>query len=238
MEYKSVHNLNIKDIGTMIKIQKELRRELSIRKLDHTIKIVSGMDVAYYNSCGKEKAVSVIVSINMETMEVVESVHAICDVTNPYVSGYFAFKELPCFLEAWSLLKIKPDLVVFDGQGMLHPNRMGLASHASFFIDTPTIGVGKTFLHFNEVLYTPPENYLGAYSNIYEDEETLGIALRSRVDCKPVFVSVGNYITLDESIEVITKLFSKDSRIPIPTRLADIETKKLRAEILRLEGVA
>ena len=65
-----------------------------------------------------------------------------------------------------------------------------------------------------------------------DNGEILGITLRTKINCKPVFVSVGNYISLEDSKKVIMNCVNNESRIPIPTRLADIETHKIRRKLL------
>jgi len=38
-----------------------------------------------------------------------------------------------------------PQLVIVDGNGILHQNQCGLACHLGVHLNLPTIGVGKTF---------------------------------------------------------------------------------------------
>ena len=76
-------------------------------------------------------------------------------------------------------------------------------------------------------------NYIGASTNIINsNDEILGITLRTRENCRPIFVSIGNYMSLENAKTIIMHCINKESRIPIPTRLADIETHKLRKEFL------
>lgn len=53
--------------------------------------------------------------------------------------------------------------------------------------------------------------------------------LRTHNGVKPVFVSVGNNISLDTAVKITLDMIDEESRIPIPTRLADLETHKMRA---------
>lgn len=53
--------------------------------------------------------------------------------------------------------------------------------------------------------------------------------LRTHNGVKPVFVSVGNNISLDTAVKITLDMIDEESRIPIPTRLADPETHKMRA---------
>ena len=137
-------------------------------------------------------------------------------------------------LEATKQIEATPDIFIFDGNGILHPKRIGIASHASFYLNKPCIGIAKTFFRVEENLsFDMPDNYIGASTNIVsKNNEILGIALRTRQNCKPIFVSVGNYMSLENAKTIIMHCVNKESRIPIPTRLADIETHKLRKKFL------
>ena len=42
-----------------------------------------------------------------------------------YKSGFLAFRELPIFERLWNKVSKKPDLMVFDGHGIVHPRRLG-----------------------------------------------------------------------------------------------------------------
>ena len=64
----------------------------------------------------------------------------------PYVPGLLSFREAPLLLEALRKLRTRPDVLLVDGHGRLHPRRLGLASHMGLHVDVPTIGVGKSLL--------------------------------------------------------------------------------------------
>lgn len=44
------------------------------------------------------------------------------------------------------------------------------------------------------------------------------------------FISVGNGIDLEETTKIVCNFVTKESHIPLPTRLADMETHKKRRE--------
>lgn len=73
-----------------------------------------------------------------------------------------------------------------------------------------------------------PENEVGAYTDILIDGEVYGRALRTRRDVKPIFLSCGNNIDLESSYQITMSLLNQESRLPIPVRLADLETHVLR----------
>lgn len=142
-----------------------------------------------------------------------------------YVPGFLAFRELPVFLHAWEKLSTEPDLVFFDGNGILHPERVGIATHASFFIDKPTIGVAKNPF-IGEFEEPTPEQ--GSHSPIFDQGEVIGAVVRTQTRVKPVYVSVGNRIDLAGAIRLVMHYVGKESRVPEIIRQADQETRKLR----------
>jgi len=122
-------------------------------------------------------------------------------------------------------------LYIFDGNGYLHPRHMGIASHAGLLLHKPSIGVAKTYYKVYDTEYTEPEQEAGSYTDIVIQQEVYGRVLRTHANVKPVFLSVGTGISLDTATKVIQHFVTKESRIPSPTRLADLETHLARKEI-------
>ena len=59
----------------------------------------------------------------------------------------------------------------------------------------------------------------------------LGRAVRTRRGVKPVFVSVGNWVTLDTATRLALQLTGGGSRLPLPTWYADLETHTQRQQL-------
>lgn len=220
----------IKNKATAIQIQNRLNKYVVLSNdLDYKgLQKVAGVDLAYWKELNKEYAVCCIVVIDFNTNEILEKVHAVGEINFPYISGCLAFREIPLVLKAVKKLNTNPDLYVFDGNGYLHPRHMGLATHAGIYLRKPTIGVAKSYYKIDNTDFIMPENIEGAYSNIVIHSEIYGRVLRTHKDVKPIFLSIGNYIDLEISTKIISSLVTKESHIPIPTRLADIETHKMR----------
>lgn len=199
-----------------------------------TLKLVAGVDLAYWkDDTDNEQAVCCIVVIDYKTHNVVEKKYFFGEIDIPYMPGFLAFRELPLVLKTAELLENTPDIYMFDGNGYLHPRHMGIATHASFYLNKPTIGVAKTYFRVDKKTdYTEPGKTAGSFTDIIINEEVYGRALRTHTDVKPVFVSVGNNISLDTATEITMSLVEKESHIPIPTRLADLETHTMRKMIL------
>jgi deoxyribonuclease V len=215
------------------KMQDELLPKV---KLENTfqieeIQLIAGVDLAYWNVNEKTYGTCCIVVINYESKEIVEKVYSSGEIKVPYISGFLAFRELPLVVKAKEKLTIEPDLYMFDGNGYLHYRHMGIATHASFLLNKPTIGVAKSYLKINGVDFRMPENQAGAYTDIVIDNEIYGRTLRTQKNVKPIFVSCGNWIDLNTSTEMVMDCINTESRLPIPIRLADLETHKMRKQL-------
>jgi deoxyribonuclease V len=179
------------------------------------VSLVAGVDVAYDDEA--DRVAAAVVLVDVETLEVVEEATAVGRVAFPYVPGLLAFREVPALLEALGELRGVPDVVVCDGYGVAHPRRMGLASHLGVVTGLPAFGVAKTPFLFS---YQEPGAERGAWSPLLDGGEAVGCALRTRRGVKPVFVSAGHRITLDEA-RALTLRLAREYRLPETTRLAD-----------------
>lgn len=213
-------------------IQNQLAEQLRLTDCRDfmTVRRIAGVDLAYWNAPdGTEHAVCCIVVLDMQTHEILETAQADGIIAVPYCSGYLAFRELPLVKEAFGKLQQKPELCVFDGNGQLHPRRMGIAAHAALLLDVPAFGVAKTYYRVLDTDYTEPAPEAGSYTDIVIGGKVYGRALRTHDGIKPVFVSAGNDISLDTATALAMQLTEPESRIPLPTRLADLETHTARA---------
>ncbi|MFJ7934401.1 endonuclease V [Sporosarcina sp. NPDC096371] len=192
------------------------------------IYLVAGVDLAYWSDNDVDYSVCCIQVLNYLTKEIIEQVDYVGKIEFPYIPGYLAFRELPIILETVKKLKNSPDLYMFDGNGYLHGRHMGIATHASFDLGKPTIGVAKTYFKIDNVDYAMPENKVGAYTDIVIDGEVYGRTLRTRENVKPIFVSCGNWIDLDTATKITMHFIEKNSRLPITTRYADLATQEAR----------
>ena len=66
----------------------------------------------------------------------------------PYIPGFLAFKEIPVYSILFERLKstrpeLWPQILLVDGNGILHTRGFGCASHIGVQMDLPSIGVGK-----------------------------------------------------------------------------------------------
>lgn len=194
------------------------------------IRLVAGIDIAYWTEGKIDYGVCCIVVIDYITKKVIEEVECLGQIDVPYISGYLAFRELPLVVRAVKKLQSDPDLFMFDGNGYLHYRHMGIATHASFYLKKPTIGVAKSYLKIKDTDFQMPKNEIGDFTFIKIDGEVYGAVLRTRKDVKPIFISCGNWVDLETSIKITLHFVEKNSRLPITTRFADIATHERRSE--------
>lgn len=208
-----LHPWNV-SIEEAFQIQEELRGRVVLKNRFSEVKTVAGSDVAY--SRGGIFLLGAMVVLSYPELKPLDSSLASGKVTFPYLPGLFSFREGPVLLKAFDQLKIKPDLIIFDGHGIAHPRRFGLASHMGLWLDLPSVGCARTPLLKG---FTSPGRSKGSFAWVYLEGEKVGAVLRTRQDVKPVFVSPGHRIDLMTSIHFILSTCRR-YRIPEPLRLA------------------
>ncbi len=211
-----VHHLHDWDVNPTeaVQIQKDLADQLiSDRPLDtDQVHTVAGVDVSVKDEVSR----AAVVVMTYPELEPIETVTAAMDTPFPYVPGLLTFREGPVLVEAFKKLKQSPDVFIFDGMGQIHPRRMGIAAHMGLWLQRPTIGVGKTHLIGD---YGQPGELKGSFSWIYDKQEIIGAYLRTRSNVKPVYVSVGHLMKLNNAINFVLTCSPK-YKLPRPIRLA------------------
>lgn len=135
----------------------------------------------------------------------------------PYIPGLLSFRETPAILVAFSRLRIRPELVLCDGQGLAHPRQLGLACHVGLWLGLPTIGCAKSRLcgEFDE-----PDGSRGDWQPLRLRGEIVGGVLRTRDRVKPMFISPGHLCDVESAVRIALDCATR-YRMPEPTRLAD-----------------
>ena len=215
MNIKQLHEWNLSP-REAIELQKQFAYEVVAEDaFSEPIKTVAGIDLGYDAAANLSRAVVVV--LKFPELELIESAEAILPIQFPYVPGLLSFRETPVAVKALAKLKIAPDLILCDGQGLAHPRAFGIACHIGLIADVPTIGVAKSLL-------------VGKFENlgekrgsvaplIYKNRE-IGVALRTKNKVQPVYVSIGHRISLPTAIDYVLQCTPK-YRLPETTRLAD-----------------
>ncbi|WP_435262411.1 deoxyribonuclease V [Tenacibaculum sp. nBUS_03] len=205
-------------------LQNEMKGKV-IKKdmLKDKIKYIAGVDVAYNEL--DQVMVGAVVVMNAVTLEIVDESFHKMNITFPYIPGLFSFREVPSIIEAYKKLRIIPDLIICDGQGIAHPKGVGMATHLGVELNIPTIGCAKKRL----IGYYEKEklgNKRGEKESIIWNDEEVGVVLRTQENVKPMFVSIGHKISLQSSIDWVMKL-TPNYRLPETIRKADQLVNKI-----------
>lgn len=209
-----------------VALQKELRHQIRIEPFLKPVRTIGGADISF-NKYEETVYAGIIVLSFPELKEIGRST-VISKTSFPYIPGLLSFREIPSLLKAWNQLEMKPDLMVLDGQGTAHPRRLGIATHFGLITGVPSIGCAKSLL--TGKFDTLPET-AGSTSLIYDENEVIGAALRTKNNTNPVFISPGHRINLDQSLAFINQCVS-GYRIPEPTRKAHLLVNQLRTQNL------
>jgi deoxyribonuclease V len=184
--------------------------------------LIAGLDCAF--SKDSQRIIAAAVVLKMPDFNIIEIKSAIRKAAFPYIPGLLSFREAPACIGAAGKLRNKPDVFIIDGQGIAHPRRLGLAAHLGIIFNQPTIGCAKSRLIGN---FKYPGIKKGAYTFLKDKGQTIGAVLRTRTNVKPVFISVGNKLSLEDAIQTILDSTTK-YRLPEPTRLAHQTVSKMK----------
>ncbi|MDE2583979.1 MAG: deoxyribonuclease V [Betaproteobacteria bacterium] len=175
---------------------------------------VAGIDVGYEDGGATTRAAVVVLAF--PGLALLEQVVARLPTRFPYVPGLLSFREGPAVLAALAQLAAPPDLMLYDGQGIAHPRRLGIASHLGVLLDIPSIGVAKSRLTGT---HAEPGPEKGDWAPLLDKGETIGAVLRSRRGVAPLYVSTGHRVSLETAIAMVLACTPR-YRLPETTRQA------------------
>lgn len=75
-----------------------------------------------------------------------------------------------------------------------------------------------------------PQDYVGAFSYLFDKEEKIGAVLRTKKGVKPIFISPGNIVDIDSAIKIIMSVVKK-YRLPEPIRAAHLYADEIKRMI-------
>jgi deoxyribonuclease V len=224
VKIRNLHSWDV-DYKAAVAIQADLREKLILADgLSGNIRIVAGADI----SCtkGDDRVYAAVVLLDAATLEVVEEARYSCSISFPYIPGLLSFREGPPMLRAFEKLRGRPDMVLFDGQGIAHPRGFGLAAHMGLILNIPAVGCAKTRLTGS---FEEPGVRRGQCSPLMRDGNQIGAVVRTKDRVKPVFVSQGHRVSLERAVEIVLQC-ARRYRIPEPIRRAHVLVNKMRKE--------
>jgi deoxyribonuclease V len=179
--------------------------------------VVAGCDVHLRGDLGR----ATIAVLRFPSLEPIETVHGAAMITFPYIPGFLSWRELPAVAVALGKLTIRPDVLFADGHGLAHPRGFGLACHLGLLSGIPTLGCAKSILRGD---HAPLAAERGARGPLVYRGKVVGMALRTKDRVKPLYISVGERITLDEATDLVLRCGIKH-RLPEPSRFAHLSAQ-------------
>ncbi len=212
MKYVKLHLWDVTP-GEAIAIQEMLRARITLHDTFSAIDVIAGADLSFDDDWGYGG----VITYTFPGLEEMERRSVRMKLNFPYIPGLLAFREAPVLLAAFELLSTEPDLLLFDGQGIAHGRRMGIATHMGILLNKPTIGCAKSRLVGT---FEEPGTDKGCYAPLVHGGETVGAVMRTRKKVRPVFVSPGTGVSLKTAVRIVLQCLD-GYRIPKPTREAD-----------------
>ncbi len=214
MSQSDLHSWTL-DPAEAVQVQAALRERLVLEWDGRTVTTVGGVDV----SLQQDQARAAIVVLRYPDLTPLEGVTADVPLVFPYIPGLLSFREGPAVLAAWARLRIQPDLLMFDGQGIAHPRGMGIASQMGLWLERPTIGVAKSRLYGRHAEPGPNRGDRAELIDPHDRGRVIGAVLRTRPGTNPLYISPGHRIDLAHCVEFVMNCCTK-YRLPEPTRWA------------------
>lgn len=200
----------------MVEEQEKIRKRVLLKDdFKVPVRTIGGVDQAFIN----DTVLSCIVVCEYRSLEVKEITCSSMRVRFPYIPGFLAFREGPVIIKTWKKLKVKPDILLVDGNGVIHPRMAGLASHVGVLLNIPTIGIAKSLL-CGEV----------RGKEVFINGKKVGFELITKKGCKPVYVSPGHRVSVNTSVSIV-KSCLRGHKLPEPLRLAHVHVQKLKRSL-------
>ena len=204
------------------------------------LKYIAGMDISAIKH-NPNIAVSALVICD-RNLKIVYEDYKLVKMDEPYIPGFLAFREVKHLVNLINDLKTNhpeyiPQVILVDGNGILHTKGFGLASHLGVLIDIPTIGCSKNVFNVDGINKIKVKEIANKFLNkggdyyplIGDSGEQWGWAYRSNDESKnPMIISLGHKISNETALKIVK--ISTIHRIPQPIRYSDKISRRLVAE--------
>jgi deoxyribonuclease V len=191
------------------KEQLEISKKVELDDDFKNINTIAGFDVAYSKN-DFDDCIGACVVMDYKTLDSIEEKTITMKNYFPYIPTYLSFREYPVIHKIFKVLETNPSILMLDGNGILHPYHIGIASYAGVKLSKPSIGVAKN------LLIGKLEKNIVKYKN-----KKIGVGFfSSKKNLKPVYVSPGNKISFDTSLNIVKKV--SKYKIPEPIRRAHL----------------
>jgi len=193
------------------KEQHKLASKVELKDLVTKPKTIGGADCVVVGN----KVLAAVVVLEFPSMKLLEKQTAVLYDPLPYHPGFLAYREMPAMIEAFNKLEQEPDVLLVDGSGILHPRRLGIASHLGLALNKPTIGLTK------KLIDGKIEN-----SKIYLNKELAGFEIKTKEHAKALYVSPGHLVSLGSCLRIVQQSIKLPHKLPEPLHVAHKVAKK------------
>src|SRR3989344_3662393 len=198
------------------KEQLKLAPKIVLRDGFDSIKTIGGVDCMVVG----DKLLACVVVCEFPSFKILESKTYLLHNPLSYSPGYEAYREMPAIIDAYNQLEQEPDILLVSGSGIVHPRRIGLASHVGLALNKSTIGITEK-VSFGKV----------EQGKIIIYNEISGFEIRTREHSNPIYVSPGHLISLGSVLNLIPKTIQYPHKLPEPLHLArKMMRKKIKGE--------
>jgi deoxyribonuclease V len=185
--------------------QRKLAKKLISKDDFSDITKIAGCEILFTS----DEIIAIVVMLDAKSLKLIDKRFSVSKPKIPYIPLFQSYREVPVVIEALNLLTERPDMIIYDGCGILHPAKLGPASHLGLILDLPTIGVAKK-RSFGEL----KEGY------VYVDGEKRGVELKTKEFAKPLCISPGHKISLQTAERIVRDCLKEGSKLPEPLRIA------------------
>eukprot|EP01133_Synstelium_polycarpum_P007840 gene7840-9201_t len=214
-------------------VKDNVKRIYKVQGSLSNVKYIGGIDISFAKN-NKIDACACISVVEYPSLKVVYESFKMVKLTQPYIAGFLAFREVPHIMPLWNELKrthpqFVPDLVIVDGNGINHMRGLGAACHLGIMIDTPTIGVAKQLLVCHGITPEIVDANLARSKGkpvemLSQTNQVLGYAMHNS-DGETIYISPGHKMDARGALEVVGETLNSRS-IPEPVFKADYSSRE------------
>lgn len=238
--YERYERLNEK-LSMFIKKEIEDEEKTLLKKLDikknlniKNVKFIGGVDTTY---AGESELIgcAALLVFRKDNFALCYHEYFYGDFTIPYCPSYLNKREGNIYFNLLRDLEhsneTKPDVILVDGNGIIHTRGCGLATYFGIKIEIPTIGISKkpcNVGYFNSKIYEEMKKKLtkrGQSAPIYNNQKKIvGFLYKSTDIDDPIIINPGQLIDPISSLEIV-KFCCRGHKLPEPIYYADKFTR-------------
>jgi len=211
------------DTFELKKEQFKLAPKVSLRDGFEEVKTIGGVICLPF----KNSILAYVVVCEYPSMKLIEKRKYVLHNPLPHKPGYDAYRMMPAMIEAYNMLNKEPEILFVKGDGILHPRKIGLASHLGLVLNKSVIGINDK-LKLGKV----------EQGKIMFANKGVGFEIKTKEHAKPIYITQGHLISLGSMLKIVKKTILFPHKIPEPIHLAQKFAKNKIKRIIEKEKVA